>query len=90
MLVTAGVALHPLWGWCVASRCSRRTGHAHVTCSTEMGPATMFIPRDPPAIDTWQYFKISRNMTVVMQPQDLSKGLYEPISLVGQLLSRCS
>ncbi|KAI0708460.1 acetyl-CoA synthetase-like protein [Earliella scabrosa] len=54
---------------------------------TEMGPATMFIPRDPPAIDTWQYFKISRNMTVVMQPQDLSRGLYEPISLPGEAFS---
>ncbi|KAI0708459.1 acetyl-CoA synthetase-like protein [Earliella scabrosa] len=54
--------------------------------STEMGPATMFIPRDAPTIDSWQYFKLSPHIKIVMQPQEV-KGLYEPIAIPTEVFS---
>ena len=54
-----------------------------------MGPATMFIPRDAPTIDSWEYFKLSPHIKIVMQPQEV-KGLYEPIAIVSRVLSRLS
>ena len=54
--------------------------------STEVGPATMFIPKDTPSADEWEYFKMSRHIEFVMQPQGLGlEGLYEPIVIPTEI-----
>ncbi|KAI0314061.1 acetyl-CoA synthetase-like protein [Amylostereum chailletii] len=49
--------------------------------STEVGPATMFVPRDAPPVDEWEYFKFSHHIEFVMQPQDNLAGIVEPIMI---------
>ncbi|OSC97571.1 acetyl-CoA synthetase-like protein [Trametes coccinea BRFM310] len=49
--------------------------------STEVGPATMLIPRDPPPAHEWDYFKISNHLTLHMEPQDGLENIYEPIHI---------
>ncbi|KAI9059888.1 acetyl-CoA synthetase-like protein [Trametes sanguinea] len=49
--------------------------------STEVGPATMLIPRDPPPADEWDYFKISKHLTLHMEPQEGIENVYEPIHI---------
>ncbi|KAI0800375.1 acetyl-CoA synthetase-like protein [Fomes fomentarius] len=49
--------------------------------STEVGPATMFIPRDPPPGDEWEYFKMSHHIEFYMQPQKGMDGIFEPIMI---------
>ncbi|KAI0657838.1 acetyl-CoA synthetase-like protein [Cubamyces menziesii] len=49
--------------------------------STEVGPATMFIPRDPPAVDEWEYFKFSHHITFHLAPQKGLENIYEPIMI---------
>ncbi|KAJ7742651.1 acetyl-CoA synthetase-like protein [Mycena maculata] len=41
--------------------------------STEVGPATMFIPRDPPPAGQWEYFKLSNHIArqLMFQPTDI-------------------
>ena len=54
--------------------------------STEVGPATMFIPKDTPSADEWEYFKMSRHIEFVMQPQGQGlEGLYEPIVIPTEI-----
>ncbi|KAJ7285201.1 hypothetical protein C8J57DRAFT_1217479 [Mycena rebaudengoi] len=47
--------------------------------STEVGPATMFIPRDSPPADEWEYFKLSNHVTVAMKPREDLYNIFEPI-----------
>ncbi|KAI8971002.1 hypothetical protein BD414DRAFT_540590 [Trametes punicea] len=49
--------------------------------STEVGPATMFIRRDPPPVDEWEYFKLSKHLTFHMQPQEGLERIYGPIMI---------
>ncbi|KAI0629572.1 acetyl-CoA synthetase-like protein [Trametes polyzona] len=49
--------------------------------STEVGPATMFIPRDPPPVDEWEYFKFSHHITFELEPQPGLEGIVEPIMI---------
>ncbi|KAL1937899.1 hypothetical protein VTO73DRAFT_12792 [Trametes versicolor] len=49
--------------------------------STEVGPATMFIPRDPPPIDEWEYFKFSHHITFKLEPREGLQGIVEPIMI---------
>ncbi|OJT05247.1 hypothetical protein TRAPUB_3954 [Trametes pubescens] len=49
--------------------------------STEVGPATMFIPRDPPPVDEWEYFKFSHHITFKLEPQEGLDGIVEPIMI---------
>ncbi|RPD57315.1 acetyl-CoA synthetase-like protein [Lentinus tigrinus ALCF2SS1-7] len=56
--------------------------------STEVGPATMFVPKDTPSADEWEYFKMSRHIEFVMEPQPESEGLvglYEPIMVPTEI-----
>lgn len=54
--------------------------------STEVGPATMFIPRDTPSAEEWEYFKMSNHIKFVMQPQENLPDLFEPVIIVSNLL----
>ncbi|KZV70689.1 acetyl-CoA synthetase-like protein [Peniophora sp. CONT] len=47
--------------------------------STEIGPATMFIPRDPPSVDEWEYFVLSNHINLHMRPADNLQNVFEPI-----------
>ncbi|KAJ7171136.1 acetyl-CoA synthetase-like protein [Mycena filopes] len=47
--------------------------------STEIGPATMFVPRDPPPPDQWDYFRISNHITFYMKPREGLENVFEPI-----------
>ncbi|KAJ7136795.1 acetyl-CoA synthetase-like protein [Mycena epipterygia] len=47
--------------------------------STEVGPATMFVPRDPPPAGEWEYFKFSNHITVAMEAWDGLEGVFQPI-----------
>ncbi|KAI0325861.1 acetyl-CoA synthetase-like protein [Cubamyces sp. BRFM 1775] len=49
--------------------------------STEVGPATMFIPRDPPPVDEWEYFKFSHHITFHLEPREGLENIYEPIMI---------
>ncbi|KAH9851149.1 acetyl-CoA synthetase-like protein [Lenzites betulinus] len=53
--------------------------------STEAGPATMFIPRDPPPVDEWEYFKFSHHITFRLEPQEGLAGIVEPIMIATEL-----
>ncbi|KAI0819209.1 acetyl-CoA synthetase-like protein [Trametes gibbosa] len=53
--------------------------------STEVGPATMFIPRDPPPSDEWEYFKFSHHITFRLEPQEGLPGIIEPIMVTTEL-----
>ncbi|OSC97580.1 acetyl-CoA synthetase-like protein [Trametes coccinea BRFM310] len=64
--------------------------HAGVTLhslwgSTEQGPATMFIPKDPPPIDEWEYFKLMPQATYHLEPQPGLKNIYEPIMIANDI-----
>ncbi|KAH9889260.1 acetyl-CoA synthetase-like protein [Cubamyces lactineus] len=72
MLATAGVTLHPFWG--------RQVSVFQNSC-TEVGPATMFIPRDAPPVDEWEYFKFSHHITFYLAPEERLPGIFEPIML---------
>ncbi|KAI0669497.1 acetyl-CoA synthetase-like protein [Trametes maxima] len=52
--------------------------------STEVGPATMFIPRDPPPVDEWEYFKFSHHLEFHLAEQDGLEGIIEPIMLATE------
>ncbi|KAL7277654.1 hypothetical protein ACG7TL_008581 [Trametes sanguinea] len=60
---------------------TRSTG-AH---RTEQGPATMFIPKDPPPIDEWEYFKLMPQATYHLEPQPGLKNIYEPIMIANDI-----
>ncbi|KAJ7158106.1 acetyl-CoA synthetase-like protein [Mycena filopes] len=47
--------------------------------STEIGPATMFVPRDPPPPDQWEYFRMSNHITFFMKPRKGLDNVFEPI-----------
>ncbi|KAI0753486.1 acetyl-CoA synthetase-like protein [Daedaleopsis nitida] len=49
--------------------------------STEVGPATMFIPHSTPSAEEWEYFKMSNHIKFVMQPQKNLPDLFEPIMI---------
>ncbi|KAJ6625067.1 acetyl-CoA synthetase-like protein [Mycena sp. CBHHK59/15] len=49
--------------------------------STEVGPATMFIPRDAPPPGEWEYFKLSNHITFSMELQEHLDNVFEPIML---------
>ncbi|KAI8993761.1 acetyl-CoA synthetase-like protein [Trametes punicea] len=72
MLAASGVTLHPFWG---------RGVYVVSAVDTEVGPATMFIPRDPPPVDEWEYFKLSKHLTFHMEPQEGLERIYEPIMI---------
>ncbi|CDO69440.1 hypothetical protein BN946_scf184791.g35 [Trametes cinnabarina] len=55
--------------------------------STEVGPATMFIPRDPPPAHEWDYFKISNHLTLHMELQEGYDHVYEPIHIPTETCS---
>lgn len=42
----------------------------------------MFIPRDPPPVDEWEYFKFSHHITFKLEPQEGLNGIVEPIMIV--------
>ena len=42
----------------------------------------MYIPRDAPHPDEWEYFKISNHITFHWQPQENMDRIYEPIMIV--------
>ena len=50
--------------------------------STEIGPATMFIPRNAPSVDEWEYFLLSNHITLHMRPVDKLENIFEPILIV--------
>lgn len=82
--------MHPFWGRCVASITSiLSVTYFHIS-STEVGPATMYIPREAPHPHEWEYFKISKHIQFHMQPQKHMDGIYEPIMIVGPLIERFS
>ena len=82
MLAREGVVMHPFWG-----RSVLRTLYPHNTLimffSTEVGPATMYVPRDAPPPHEWEYFKFSNHIEFHMQPQKNMKDVYEPIMIVS-------
>lgn len=43
----------------------------------------MFIPRDPPPVDEWEYFKFSHHITFKLEPQEGLNGIVEPIMIVS-------
>ncbi|KAF7797380.1 hypothetical protein EIP86_008575 [Pleurotus ostreatoroseus] len=49
--------------------------------STEVGPATMYIPKEAPPTHEWEYFKISKHIKFRMQSQENMDGIYEPIMI---------
>ncbi|KAJ7105399.1 acetyl-CoA synthetase-like protein [Mycena crocata] len=49
--------------------------------STEIGPATMFIPKDPPPANEWEYFKLSNHITFAMKPREHLHNVFEPIMI---------
>ncbi|KZT21918.1 acetyl-CoA synthetase-like protein [Neolentinus lepideus HHB14362 ss-1] len=53
--------------------------------NTEIGPATMFIPKDTPGTDEWEYFKFSHHIEFVMQPEDKLDGIFEPIMIPTEI-----
>ncbi|KAJ6494041.1 acetyl-CoA synthetase-like protein [Mycena vitilis] len=53
--------------------------------STEVGPATMFVPRDPPPADEWEYFKFSNHITFVMKPREDLQNVFEPIMMPTEI-----
>lgn len=46
----------------------------------------MFIPRDPPAVDEWEYFKFTHHITFHLAPQKGLENIYEPIMIVRMSL----
>ncbi|KAJ7732697.1 acetyl-CoA synthetase-like protein [Mycena metata] len=48
--------------------------------STEVGPATMFVPRPPPS-GQWEYFKLSNHITFFMKPHETLENVFEPIMI---------
>ena len=42
----------------------------------------MYIPRDAPQPDEWEYFKISNHITFHWQSQENMDRIYEPIMIV--------
>ena len=50
--------------------------------STEIGPATMFIPRNSPSVDEWEYFLLSNHISLYMRPADNLENIFEPILIV--------
>ncbi|KAJ7171157.1 acetyl-CoA synthetase-like protein [Mycena filopes] len=53
--------------------------------STEVGPATMFIPRDAPPPGQWEYFKLSNHITFVMKPREDLQNVFEPIMIPTEI-----
>ncbi|KAJ7276812.1 acetyl-CoA synthetase-like protein [Mycena rebaudengoi] len=53
--------------------------------STEVGPATMFIPRDPPPVDEWEYFKFSNHVTFAMKPREDLGNVFEPVMIPTEI-----
>lgn len=53
--------------------------------STEVGPATMFIPRDPPPPGEWEYFKLSNHITFGMKPREALENIFEPIMIPTEI-----
>ncbi len=51
--------------------------------STEVGTAAMFIQRDPPPVDEWEYFKFSHHITFKLEPQEGLDSIVEPIMIVS-------
>ena len=43
----------------------------------------MFIPRDPPPLNEWEYFKLSHHIEFFMEPQENMEGIFEPIMIVS-------
>ncbi|KAJ7485527.1 acetyl-CoA synthetase-like protein [Mycena latifolia] len=53
--------------------------------STEVGPATMFIPRDAPPVGEWEYFKLSNHITFSMKPREHLDNVFEPIMIPTEI-----
>ncbi|KAJ6595668.1 acetyl-CoA synthetase-like protein [Mycena vulgaris] len=53
--------------------------------STEVGPATMFIPRDPPPAGEWEYFKFSNHITFEMKPREDLDNVFEPVMIPTEI-----
>ncbi|KAJ3557933.1 hypothetical protein NM688_g1205 [Phlebia brevispora] len=49
--------------------------------STEVGPVTMYIPRDAAPPGEWEYFRISHHAEFAMLPQEGMDGIYEPVMI---------
>ena len=43
----------------------------------------MYVPRDAPPAEEWEYFKFSNHIEFHMQPQENMEGVFEPIMIVG-------
>ena len=52
----------------------------------------MFIPSEVPAVDEWEYFKISPHLEVEMLPQEGADDIFEATIVVSfsPLLSHCT
>ena len=59
---------------------------------TEIGCFRMFIPSEVPAVDEWEYFKISPHLEVEMLPQEGADDIFEATIVVSfsPLLSHCT
>ena len=62
------------FGWLVAGLAVRRT---------EIGCFSMFIPSEVPAVDEWEYFKISPHLEVEMLPQEGADDIFEATIVVS-------
>ena len=45
----------------------------------------MFVPKDPPPTNEWEYFKFSHHIEFVMQPQENLPDIFEPIMIRKEL-----
>jgi hypothetical protein len=45
----------------------------------------MFIPRDPPPRDEWEYFKFSKHIAFSMKPGEDLENVFEPVVIVRVL-----
>lgn len=80
-LAASGVVMHPFWGrYLPIPRLALNCTHFP---STEVGPATMFVPKDAPPPKDWDYFKFSNHLEFKMDPHPSLKNVFEPVMIVG-------